>query len=158
MQQASGIAGVKAVEPIFVGMQVNRRSMDAASARASKKSTIRAARVARPLASAMACTSTLAPVRLHLSSGIRRANREEGTLSARKLLKSGAPDRIRTCDLRLRRAALYPAELRVRARRRRANIVEAGAAGNAADARGRIQNGQSRAQASAAAAQAADAA
>ena len=28
--------------------------------------------------------------------------------------KIGAPDRIRTCDLRLRRAALYPAELRVR--------------------------------------------
>ncbi len=26
----------------------------------------------------------------------------------------GAPDRIRTCGLRLRRAALYPAELRVR--------------------------------------------
>ena len=25
----------------------------------------------------------------------------------------GAPDRIRTCDLCLRRAALYPAELRV---------------------------------------------
>jgi hypothetical protein len=28
---------------------------------------------------------------------------------------SGAPDRIRTCDLCLRRAALYPAELRVQA-------------------------------------------
>src|SRR5271170_4422068 len=27
--------------------------------------------------------------------------------------KNGAPDRIRTCDLCLRRAALYPAELRV---------------------------------------------
>lgn len=27
--------------------------------------------------------------------------------------KFGAPDRIRTCDLRLRRAPLYPAELRV---------------------------------------------
>src|SRR5258705_13226794 len=27
--------------------------------------------------------------------------------------KCGAPDRIRTCDLCLRRAALYPAELRV---------------------------------------------
>jgi hypothetical protein len=27
--------------------------------------------------------------------------------------KVGAPDRIRTCDLRLRRAPLYPAELRV---------------------------------------------
>ncbi len=27
--------------------------------------------------------------------------------------KIGAPDRIRTCDLCLRRAALYPAELRV---------------------------------------------
>src|SRR5205085_5820654 len=30
-------------------------------------------------------------------------------------LKHGAPDRIRTCGLCLRRAALYPAELRVRA-------------------------------------------
>ena len=30
-----------------------------------------------------------------------------------KPLKTGAPDRIRTCDLCLRRAALYPAELRV---------------------------------------------
>ena len=29
-------------------------------------------------------------------------------------LKNGAPDRIRTCDLCLRRATLYPAELRVR--------------------------------------------
>ena len=29
------------------------------------------------------------------------------------LYGSGAPDRIRTCDLCLRRAALYPAELRV---------------------------------------------
>src|SRR5205809_1047607 len=31
-------------------------------------------------------------------------------------LEVGAPDRIRTCDLCLRRAALYPAELRVRGR------------------------------------------
>jgi hypothetical protein len=30
------------------------------------------------------------------------------------LYRSGAPDRIRTCDLCLRRAALYPAELRAR--------------------------------------------
>src|SRR5881275_2938632 len=30
------------------------------------------------------------------------------------LNEHGAPDRIRTCDLCLRRAALYPAELRVR--------------------------------------------
>ena len=29
------------------------------------------------------------------------------------LFRNGAPDRIRTCDLRLRRATLYPAELRV---------------------------------------------
>src|ERR1700730_2053366 len=28
-------------------------------------------------------------------------------------MEAGAPDRIRTCDLRLRRATLYPAELRV---------------------------------------------
>ena len=32
--------------------------------------------------------------------------------------KAGAPDRIRTCDLCLRRAALYPAELRVPGRQR----------------------------------------
>jgi hypothetical protein len=32
--------------------------------------------------------------------------------SLRSLRKTGAPDRIRTCDLCLRRAALYPAELR----------------------------------------------
>ena len=30
------------------------------------------------------------------------------------LYRSGAPDKIRTCDLCLRRAALYPAELRAR--------------------------------------------
>src|SRR5262249_30258399 len=34
-------------------------------------------------------------------------------LSANGVYGSGAPDRIRTCDLCLRRAALYPAELRV---------------------------------------------
>jgi hypothetical protein len=32
-----------------------------------------------------------------------------------RVAKNGAPDRIRTYDLCLRRAALYPAELRVRA-------------------------------------------
>lgn len=35
----------------------------------------------------------------------------------RQSAEFGAPDRIRTCDLCLRRAALYPAELRVRDRR-----------------------------------------
>ena len=30
-------------------------------------------------------------------------------------VKNGAPDRIRTCDLWLRRPALYPTELRARA-------------------------------------------
>src|SRR6056297_2237823 len=35
------------------------------------------------------------------------------TATRRRLrLKIGAPDRIRTCDLRLRRPTLYPAELR----------------------------------------------
>src|ERR1700744_2467124 len=34
--------------------------------------------------------------------------------SLRSLTKTGAPDRIRTYDLCLRRAALYPAELRAR--------------------------------------------
>src|SRR5690606_21334258 len=33
--------------------------------------------------------------------------------------ENGAPDRIRTCDLCLRRAALYPAELRVHSRKAR---------------------------------------
>jgi hypothetical protein len=33
----------------------------------------------------------------------------------KKPRKAGAPNRIRTCDLCLRRAALYPAELWVRA-------------------------------------------
>src|SRR3569832_1458934 len=37
---------------------------------------------------------------------------------AAKSLKYGAPDRIRTCGLCLRRAALYPAELRVPGRQR----------------------------------------
>ena len=41
----------------------------------------------------------------------RAAGRSHPSLDDRK---SGAPDRIRTCDLCLRRAALYPAELRVR--------------------------------------------
>src|SRR6185437_6658051 len=36
--------------------------------------------------------------------------------SLRSLTKTGAPDRIRTYDLCLRRAALYPAELRVQER------------------------------------------
>ena len=31
--------------------------------------------------------------------------------------KSGAPDRIRTCGLRLRRPSLYPAELRARGKK-----------------------------------------
>ena len=38
-----------------------------------------------------------------------------GNLIATKSLKyNGAPGRIRTCDLRLRKPALYPAELRAR--------------------------------------------
>ena len=36
-------------------------------------------------------------------------------VACRSRAEFGAPDRIRTCDLCLRRAALYPAELRVRA-------------------------------------------
>src|SRR6476469_10778292 len=35
-------------------------------------------------------------------------------LNAGKATRTGAPDRIRTCDLCLRRATLYPTELRVR--------------------------------------------
>ena len=37
---------------------------------------------------------------------------------------NGAPDRIRTCDLCLRRAALYPAELRVPLRRCRHELSQ----------------------------------
>ena len=42
------------------------------------------------------------------------------------LEKAGAPDRIRTCDLCLRRAALYPAELRVHGAMRCALFLRAG--------------------------------
>src|SRR5262245_28310626 len=42
---------------------------------------------------------------------------------------AGAPDKIRTCDLCLRRAALYPAELRARVA---IFIAEPGRYGNAA--------------------------
>ncbi len=42
------------------------------------------------------------------------AHKQWSAKGQRKLIeKIGAPDRIRTCDLCLRRAALYPAELRV---------------------------------------------
>ena len=59
-------------------------------------------------------------------SGMKKPFEENGNsasfLEFRRLLGAldcrseifGAPDRIRTCDLCLRRAALYPAELRVR--------------------------------------------
>src|SRR5690606_33899948 len=46
------------------------------------------------------------------------------------LFENGAPDRIRTCDLCLRRAALYPAELRVPEAAR--NITERAGRGNSA--------------------------
>src|SRR5262245_23420910 len=45
------------------------------------------------------------------------------------LLSAGAPDKIRTCDLCLRRAALYPAELRAHVA---VFIAEPGRYGNAA--------------------------
>lgn len=45
----------------------------------------------------------------------RRQANNSGSRSAREA-NSGAPGRIRTCDLRLRRATLYPAELRVHER------------------------------------------
>src|SRR6202022_4636379 len=48
-----------------------------------------------------------------LSSGAHFA-RPVGSIQATNLLRNGAPDTIRTCDLCLRRATLYPAELRVR--------------------------------------------
>ena len=49
--------------------------------------------------------------------GPRPGARANATRSAKRIHREkgiGAPDRIRTCDLCLRRAALYPAELRVR--------------------------------------------
>ncbi len=47
---------------------------------------------------------------------VRSSPQADSLELAKKLilkLAAGAPDRIRTCDLRLRRATLYPAELRV---------------------------------------------
>ena len=46
------------------------------------------------------------------SSPLRAQNRR--VLACPVLYRSGSPDKIRTCDLCLRRAALYPAELRAR--------------------------------------------
>ena len=43
----------------------------------------------------------------------RQAGFQPAHLRFHLLFGSGAPDRIRTCDLCLRRAALYPTELRV---------------------------------------------
>ena len=42
----------------------------------------------------------------------RHLTRKRAALKCPVLYRSGAPDRIRTCDLCLRRATLYPAELR----------------------------------------------
>jgi Autoinducer binding domain len=47
------------------------------------------------------------------SSPLQAQNRR--VLACPVLYRSGAPDTIRTCDLHLRRVALYPAELRVHA-------------------------------------------
>lgn len=51
------------------------------------------------------------------SSDMRKRRVRMATLQlpfkALGIFEIGAPDRIRTCDLCLRRAALYPAELRV---------------------------------------------
>jgi hypothetical protein len=44
----------------------------------------------------------------------------------RVMRRRGAPDTIRTCDLCLRRATLYPAELRVRLRERARSLPERG--------------------------------
>ena len=49
----------------------------------------------------------------------QRAN-AQWQITILKVRRIGAPDRIRTCDLCLRRAALYPAELRVLVARARA--------------------------------------
>src|ERR1700731_3498731 len=49
----------------------------------------------------------------------------------------GAPDKIRTCDLCLRRAALYPAELRAP---RSSSIAEPPQGGNAGPGRAAVRN------------------
>lgn len=53
-----------------------------------------------------------------------------GEKPAQLIEMSGAPDTIRTCGLRLRRAALYPAELRVQADAGSDFIVHGGPDGN----------------------------
>src|SRR4051794_16297057 len=47
---------------------------------------------------------------------------DSAALEVEATLGCGAPDRIRTCGLCLRRATLYPAELRVRAERDLARV------------------------------------
>ena len=49
----------------------------------------------------------------HRGQADGRAGAGLETLEDEKPLENGAPDTIRTCGLCLRRAALYPAELRV---------------------------------------------
>jgi hypothetical protein len=60
---------------------------------------------------------------LHRSTPLQLVNEMSPVRGAGALARSrnlwgegGAPDTIRTCDLHLRRATLYPAELRVRER------------------------------------------
>jgi hypothetical protein len=50
---------------------------------------------------------------LHATASDRLRNKRRPAGSLGNAGIDGAPDRIRTCDLCLRRAALYPAELRV---------------------------------------------
>src|SRR5207237_10363242 len=86
-----------------------RRPSSTTAARKSLSSTT-AIRTAPPKCCSAATAAASAIVnRLSTFSPHRRDAR--GQLND---VESGAPDRIRTCGLCLRRAALYPAELRVR--------------------------------------------
>ena len=53
-------------------------------------------------------------IRLGTSPKLPHTGHEKLPTISSKITGNGAPGRIRTCDLRLRRATLYPAELRVR--------------------------------------------
>ena len=66
------------------------------------------AMVPRKQNSARRCYPGVTP-HLAISTSQARRSRQVSVM----VEENGAPDRIRTCDLCLRRAALYPAELRV---------------------------------------------
>ena len=71
------------------------------------------------------------PAELVVSVQLDSYSATENMVGSRQAIdKSGAPGTIRTCDLCLRRAALYPAELRVLSANRFRTIGKPGGAGN----------------------------